>query len=235
MFQTPNILDYNDLFSYPNKQLSDETLDKAEELFGTYIETTFGYNTSYIDGFDELFQLQNFFPYFVGKNIDEGKWIRVKSEAGYNIYWAKHSNKILSIDKIQRDLKKLNSKSDTLEVINKKLKLTNDLTLAQYVNEMPSPLKYVKALRTKTQWLYLLPHEYEIVTDIQLYVNAVLDKDVKKSVKYKQLFTKQDNDQIHYMQSRGIPRDVAVMMSRLEQCYFTVDVQELFNEWMQPV
>jgi len=220
--------------NYPNKPLTDDFLDKAEELFYTYLETIFD-NTSYIDGFDELFQLQNFFPHFVGKDVEDGKWIRVKTETGYNVYWAKHSDKVLSIDKIQRDLKKLNSKPETLEIVNRKLKLTNDLVLAQHVNEMPSPLKYVKALRTKTQWLYLLPHEYEIVSDIQLYVNAVLAKDVKKSIKYKQLFTKQDLDQIHYMQSRGIPLDVAIMMSKLEQCYFIVDVQELFNEWMQPV
>jgi len=74
MFKKIDILDYTALLNYPNKPLSDDELDKVEDVFYTYLELIFD-NTSYIEGFDELFQLQNFFPAFVGKEIGSGKWI----------------------------------------------------------------------------------------------------------------------------------------------------------------
>ena len=80
-----------------------------------------------------------------------------------------------------------------------------------------------------------LNDQWANVNDIQDYVTAVLDKDNKHAVKYRQIFTKQDADQVFYMRSRGIPEDVAVMMCRLQQCYFEANTEALFAEWMYPV
>lgn len=246
-FKKVDIQDYNTIKEYDGP-LTEEAIDKFEEIFYKYLDLEFSNTTLNCTGVEEIVQIQNFFPEFYKKGVGSGAWIRVKTDTGYNVYYAKQCNKKMSAEKIHRDIKRLdrkrnkNSKNDDIESVTvapeltkKKLELLEQIQVADVVNCMPSDIYYVKALRTKSQWTYLLPYEYEIVSDIQLYVEAILDKDVKKSVKYRQLFTKQDQDQIFYMQSRGIPKETAIMMCRLQQCYFVVDVQELFNEWMQPV
>lgn len=243
-FRKVDIQDYNTIKEYDGP-LTEEAIDKFEEIFYKYMDLNFDHVTLGCKGVEEIIQIQNFFPTLYNKGVGDGTWIRVKTDTGYNVYFAKQCNKKMSAEKIHRDIKRLdqkrnrNSKGNDLENVKlapeltkKKLELLEQAQVAAVANAMPSDIYYVKALRTKSQWLYLLPHEYEIVSDIQLYVEAVLDKQTKKSVKYRQLFTKQDHDQVFYMQSRGIPKDVAVMMCRLQQCYFVVDVPELFKEWM---
>lgn len=243
-FNKIDIRDYNQIMNYPGSDLDQETLEMVEDVFCQYLDITFENRDLSEEGVEDVMQLQNFFPDLVGKGIGEGTWIRVNTEIGYNLYYAKPSNKRMSFETLQRDINNIvikmreNESVDDLDknlaLITKKLEIAKEAHIASLAMAMPSKIKYVKALRTKSQWMYLLPHEYEIVYDIQLYVNAILDKDVKKSVKYRQLFTKQDHDQVFYMQSRGIPKETAIMMCRLQQCYFIVDTQALFAEWMRP-
>lgn len=245
-----DVRDYNDLLNRPNKEIDEETLDLCEQLFCLKLDEIFGVITPDLDAFDDVFTLENFFPWFTNKDVGDGAWIKVKTDEGYRIYYAKNSSKLMSKEVNERKLKRAKDKfyklSDpttqsideielSLKQIDKVKELTDKILLAEYVNLMPTNLRYVKFLKTKSQWEYLLPYEYELVSDIQLYVDAVLDNNNKSAVKYKQLFTKQDEDQVFYLRSRGIPKDVAIMMCRLQQCYFEVNIESLFKEWMQPV
>ena len=118
---------------------------------------------------------------------------------------AKYSNKIIKHDDLIRKSRKLayrlNPSGKSLEQLGKglnkiaKAKELNDLAhVGLMVDSLPTPLKFVKYLKTRTQWEYILPHQYDLVTNIQLYIDAVQDKMNKNAVKYKQLFTKQDED-----------------------------------------
>lgn len=237
------IQEYNQVLNWPNKPLTDEELDICIDRFSNYLETVFSFGDLDHEIADNAIQLQNFFPAFYGKEIGDGKWIRIKTETGYNVYWAKHSNKVLSTEYFERKIRRMrNNPIKKLETegvkegqkaMDQLKELQNWHEVATAVSMMPSPLKFVKYLRTRTQWAFALPHEYEVVTDIQLYIDAVQCRMNKNAVKYKQLFTKQDHDQVFYLQSRGIPKDMAIMMCKLQQCYFVVDTQELFNEAIQ--
>jgi hypothetical protein len=238
------IEDFQQILSWPNSPLKPDMLEKAEEFFYDYLDTIFDFEDW--DDFSELYiQFQNFFPALVGKDVGSGSWIKIPTDTGYNVYWAKHSNKVLNSEDLMRKSKRIVSRSKTkegstsdeigksLDKLNKSEELNNLAKVGIMANLMPSNLKFVKYLRTRTQWEYILPHQYELVSDIQLYMDAVQDRMNQNAVKYKQLFTKQDEDQIFYLQSRGIPRETAVMMCKLQQCYFTVDTKALFSEVYQ--
>lgn len=241
---------YEEFLKFPNKETNSITYDQLEileEYFSSYIDEKYPINShdTCIDGFEDYFQFQNFHPYFVGKNVDSGAWVKVKTDVGYNIYWAKNApKKRMSAKQLTMQLRKAqllltNSKKiinndDSLNKLDKSKAILNDIEIATLINEMPVNLKYVKIMITRTKSEFLLPYQYEVVNDIFLYTNVINDKMNKGSVKYKSLFTSKDEDQIFYLQSRGIDRDTAVLMCKLQQIYFVVDVQKLFNNWMQP-
>lgn len=240
LFTKIDVRDYNKINQHTTKGMTDDLLDSLYDLFYGFLDDNFESDTLNTPGLEEVICFENFFPSLFDKEVDEGKWIRIKTDVGYNVYYAKPARKVLNSQQIENRFKRLKAKKlanetsedldKSLTVLSEQRKVLNEMTIAQVVNSIPSDLKYAKYLRTKTQWSYVLPHEYEIVSDIDLYVQACLCKDNKKAVKYRQLFTKEDHDQVFYMQSRGIPKDVAIMMCRLQQCYFVVDTQSLFNE-----
>ena len=229
------ITDFNQVLNWPNKPLTDDELEKFEEYFYEYLDTLFDHNDFNTDEIERVFQFQNFFPAFYGKEMGSGKWIKINTEDGYNIYWAKHSNKILSAEQFARQIKRLGNTDENIKKMGRKLELLEWLRISNFVDMMPSGLHFTKYLKTRTTWEYVLPHQYEIIEDISLYTDAISDKMNKHSVKYKQLFTKQDELQVFYLQSRGIPKDVATMMCKLQQCYFIVNTSALFAECYQQV
>lgn len=234
---------YDKLINISNKVLSEEELDELEEIFYNHLDSLFTNQDFDNDKINGVFQLQNFFPYFYDKDVKDGAWIKIKTDMGYNVYWAKNCNKKMSPELQRRKLNRLKIKDGPnlnlnqldiqLEKISKKADLITDAQIAEMENIMPTRIKYVKYLRTRTQWEYILPYQYELIYDIQLYVDAVKNKANKKSVNYKMLFTSNDHNQVFYLRSRGISKDEAVMMCKLQQCYFIVNVQELFNNSIQ--
>lgn len=235
--------DWQTLLNWPKKPVTDDQLETLEDYFYSWIDSQFkGHQWTNLA--EDIIQFQNFHPYFVGKDIGSGRWIKIKTESGYNVYWAKHSNKELSAEYFYKKFKNINQNSIKRHLNNKDIdKAKNSIDkskeiqdwaeVAEILSLFPTNIKYAKYLKTRTQWEYVLPYQYEVVSDIQLYVDAIQDDMNKNSVKYKMLFTKQDEDQIFYLQSRGISKDIAIMMCKLQQCYFKVDTNALFAEVYQ--
>jgi hypothetical protein len=122
---------------------------------------------------------------------------------------------------------------ESLSKMEKVSDLLDEIKIADYLTDLPHELKYAKIMKTRTQVEYVLPHQYELVNDIDLYTAAIRDKMNQGAVKYKSLFTMEDKDQIFYLQSRGIDKDTAVLMCKLQQVYFKVDTAKLFANYMQ--
>lgn len=225
------------IFGPLESPFTEEEFELIEEIFCAQIDHIFEIDDMSTDEFDNLFQLENFYPAFVKKDVGSGSWIRIATETGYNVYWAKAApQKRISEEQLRRQHKKLNHlPKKTVSQLNKILSLVDEIKAALLIKQFPHELKYVRIMRTRTQSEYVLPYQYEIVNDIQLYTEVIRDKMNKGAVKYKSYFTKQDEDQVFYLQSRGIDRDTAVLMCKLQQVYFQVDVPKLFANYMQPV
>ena len=237
-YKKPNwSLENTDVFRNIATELNEEDIKTLEDIFFDQIDEIFKHDdTNYIDGFDEHFDLQNFYPAFYNKDVGGGSWVRVKTDIGYNVFYAKVApQKRVSREQLERKLIKVNRDLKSARNIEKSRQLLNEIRIADLLNKFPHTFKFVKIQKTKSTFQFLLPHEYEIVEDIQLYTAAIKDKMNGGSVKYKSRFTAEDKDQIFYLQSRGIDKDTAVLLSKLKQVYFVVDVTKLFTNYMQQV
>lgn len=237
---------YDDFLTLKSSIFTEDEIDLIEEYFYDKIEEFInpaispGLDNDY---FDDIFQCQNFHPVFYDKDIGSGSWVKVNTEdgKGYNVYWAKKSTKRMSPEALNRKLKRIkeNLSMDPawvhLEETEKKIKLMEEIMVAEAVNQWPVDLKYIKIMKTKTVAEYLLPYQYEIVDDITLYTKAIKDGMNRGSVKFKSYFTSDNKDQIFYLQSRGIDKETAILLSMLKQVYFKVDVQQLFLDYFQPI
>ena len=227
---------YKKIFVH-DSPFTEEQLDTLNDMFGTQIDAIFRHEDTGYDLFDYYFQLENFYPSFYNKDVGSGSWIRMKTETGYNVYWAKKApQKRMSEEQLQRQYKKIDRlPKKTSAQCQKVLDIFEEIRVATLLKEFPHELVFTKIMRTRTKSEFVLPYQYEVVTDITLYTAVINDKMNQGAVKYKSYFTKQDEDQIFYMQSRGIDRDTAVLMCKLQQVYFVIDTTKLFANWMQPV
>lgn len=229
------------VFQHPDLLEFVGNVDSIEEIFyaqlDEFVERKWDFYST--DLFEDTFQMQNFYPALYKKDVGSGSWVKVKSPEGYHVYWAKKApRKTLSVEALQRKYKKITSKDvgeKGLAEIERDMEFMDELSIAQKHAGFPHDLQFVKIMKTRTQIEYLLPYQYEIVSDITLYTRAITDKMNKGAVKYKSLFTGEDKDQIFYLQSRGIDKDTAIMLSKLKQVYFKIDTAKLLYQAMQRV
>lgn len=246
--------------------LTEEEDDRITEYFCDYLSLIYEEVDLDFDYADDIFQLQNFVPSFYNKEVSHNRWIKVPTENGFNVYYAKGSKKYMSLEVIERQLERLHSKNCRKSSrLNKKYK-DKDLTLfeihealgkskamkeefanekflrdqqivATLLKEFPLDLQYVKIQKTKTTFEYLLPYQYEVVDDesIMMYMECIEDPMNNESVKYKAFFDQDDEDKIFYMTTRGIPRDKAIMMAKLESCRFEINMKAALCEAYQGV
>lgn len=230
------------------EEFTEEEFDLVEQIYYHNLEKMFpSFEEEYQDDtFDTIFELQNFFPAFVKKDVGSGSWVRVKTDEGYNVYWAKKApqkrisaealqRKISKVNRLIDDAKKENDYDKSMKLLDKVGVLMKEYKIATWINEYLFEPKFIKIMVTRSKAEYLLPYQYELVNDISLYTAVIKDKMNQGAVKYKSYFTKEDEDQIFYLQSRGIDRETAVLMCKLQQVYFVVDVPKLFANWMVPV
>jgi hypothetical protein len=126
-------------------------------------------------------------------------------------------------------LKVLKGKIETLELIKKEIELFT------FLLTLPFEIQFVKILKGKNNFDYILPSDFEMVEDVTIYTDVLSDAMNGGAVKAKEHFTSEDEDKIFYLQSRGISREIAVIMVKLQHCHFIIDTNELFANWMQPV
>jgi hypothetical protein len=222
-------------------QVEEGLFDEIEEHFFDYFDLTTNHDQFDFDTFEKYVQVQNFFPHLVGKDVGSGSWVKVKSDLGYNVYWAKKSNKILSVEKLTRKLTGMTKVNKNIElgVLKGKIEELNEIKkeidLFSYLLTLPFEIQFVKILKGKNNFDYILPSTFEMVEDVTIYTDALMDGMNGGAVKVKEHFTSADEDKVFYLQSRGISREIAVMMVKLQHCHFVIDTQKLFSNWMQPV
>jgi hypothetical protein len=233
--------DFLNIGLLPHEQLCDVEFDKIEEYFFDYFDLTTNHNQFDFDTFEKYIQVQNFFPHLVGKDVGSGSWVKVKSDIGYNVYWAKKSNKRISVELLQRKLTGITkiNKNDSSDVLKDKLEviktIKKEIDLFSYLLTLPFEMQFVKILKGKNNFDYILPSDFDMVEDVTIYTDAIMDGMNGGAVKAKEHFTSADEDKVFYLQSRGISREIAVMMVKLQHCHFIIDSQKLFANWMQPV
>jgi hypothetical protein len=203
------------------------------------------------DEFDyDFFRLENFQPEHFGKDVGSGSWVKVKTDKGWDIFWAKRSKKILDTSFFKRKIKSLKAKitqlsrldadrdfyefNDKLDKVKAEVeKNQQDLYKAMILEEADIQPYFVKVNITRTQVMYLLPTEYEIISDISPFADLIGHP--SKAVKFKALFTAQDNDLIFYLQQRGISKEKAMMMAKMKNGYFQIDRNNLVENIFTPV
>lgn len=190
----------------------------------------------------ELFDFQNYFP-STEKRLENGKgaWIKVKTEDGYQVHFARkatrklnfHKQYLVESEKILKILSNASGADNSEEMacgINKSKEL-NFQALKTSVYALIGLQPYeVWYWRTKTQKAYVTPCEYEVV-DIQEFVDYIQEKTLKGIVKVRSLFTSRNRDKIFYLRSRGLSSDLAKIYANLESCYFDVNLRKAVDEY----
>jgi hypothetical protein len=232
--------------------------DEYAELLDKNFSRRIG-NVEELDDLDEPFwAYENFFPNneYSNKSVEGGAWIKVKTEHGYNVYYAKRTKKQFNKTNIQRKFNKQTKQVEkllntaqmtmdnkealaTLDKGQAKIDDNNSLSLELMRAEMLEQLGLepycVKYRVSKSKWKTATPIEYELVNDIEAYVQVVTEMGKSEAVTYKTIFSAVDEDVIFYLQSRGISRDSAIMLSKLKDCYFICNVGKIFEMAMQPM
>lgn len=236
------------------KKLSDTTVEEAfkeftfEDMFMEYVnQISKDWSEAENIYWDENMEKFDVINYFVPdeKILIEKMWIKVKTETGYELHLASRSlrkrrwNELLvnlyrkgsSINK--QILKRIDAGfTDNERLDSKNLEIQNQIhELNIRVSIYISPYE-VKIRRTKTQYEYLLPYQYEIV-DIEETVDYFL-KGIKQ-ITIKSFFNSDNNEKIFYLRTRGIPEKIAIVLSSLKDCYFKVDIESMLKEYNQQI
>ena len=234
---------------------TEKTPIKSEEEYCELLEQQFNFGSDEYYDLDESFwAYENFFP--ENKSVGEGAWIKVKTEIGYNVYFAKRTIKRFNKLDVQRKIKNQSNQADkileiaqntvehdeALVIIEKGMKkvksnkdLCKELMRAEMLEELELEPYCVKYRVSKSTWKTVMPCDYEMISDIEAYVKTISELGKTEAVTYKSIFTYLDENIIFYLQSRGISRDTAIMLAKLKDCYFICNVPKMFEMWMQPV
>lgn len=222
----------------------EDFIDLLVEAFGNFEE----------DLDEPFWEFQNFFPSKDEKNKDvgEGAWIKVPTDIGFNVYYAKRTKKQFNKTNIERKLEKLEREADkvslqvleSLEASQSRVTLiTKELKLRAEIIELAKELKRASMLEvigmqpycikyqvSKTKWVTLLPYQYELAHDIELYVNTIVEIGKTEALTYRSIFSGLNSDAVFYLQSRGISKDVAIMMTKLRDCFFIFDTAKAMQQ-----
>lgn len=158
---------------------------------------------------------------------DSGSWIKVRDGSVMKLVFAKRAKKkddpYYGLRKALADLQK--------NILDKDLALKASYFKILAVFDA-SPV-YIVYNRTKTQKVYLRPNEYELVDDINYYVDAAVDG--VPGLKMKPIWTERNKDQIFYLQSRGISKDRAIVMAAMDQTIFEFNLEIAMNAFNEQI
>lgn len=225
-----------------------------DDVFDSHLDTTLfhlPYKTNiYWDDNMSLFSRENYFPY-KDKRIGEGAWIKIRTENGFEVHYAKVSNRkrrfheehekignqLLNLFKRKtKELKNVENKVDDVlspAVKAKQKALEDTLKCLEIRQAIGLKLYEVKIQRTKSVIEYYLPSQYEIVQDIDEFSDAYVSS--LPGISIKSLYSSQNKDAVFYLQSRGISKKVAEMMAALKQTYFKVNMVEAIDAYNEDI
>lgn len=193
----------------------------VESLYYEYVDTI----GEELD--DEIFYAGSYFPDLVQKSVGEGAWIRVNTDIGFNIYYAKASPKKIDFE---RKIKEINmrmkfAKSLSSSELEKTGLMLNEVKILSLQSQIGIDPYYVSYRKSKSKKKYILPHEYELIKDIEFYMDSVSSR-----IKLKMYAQNDIMDKVFYMQSRGISKKKAISMCAAGQGYFIVDLKGMIND-----
>ena len=213
-----------------------------EDVFMTYIDQQLDdHNPDYYwDDHMEQFACENFFP-GEAKNVGDGMWIKVRTDNGFQLHYAKRSIRrrrfeeeytALSTKMIAMARKQVRnveqSKDNT--VLDKKTKIIHDKLnmLKIYAHIGLKPYEVVAKI-SKSKSVYFMPYQYEIVDDINEFIEGCMNSIVGINIK---ATGKSDNEEaVFYLRSRGISEGMARIMTSLKHSYFDVDMKLMMDEY----
>jgi hypothetical protein len=222
-----------------------------EEVFDEYVSRCFGGTLTSLSNEEEDYYLanleafshENYLTLDSKKDIGSGAWVKIRTERGYELHYAKPSTRKIRYNevverlqnKLINKLKKANN-TLTLENLDSALKAVKDpefleAKLRLYIGLQPLQ---IRIQRNKNKTEYYLPYQYELVDDIQQYCDLYISK--LPHLKVKTIATAINEDKIFYLQSRGISRRNAEIMAALNQSYFTFDLvgaTETYNNFLK--
>ena len=162
----------------------------------------------------------NFDNYMPGnKDVGEGSWIKIRTVTGYEVRFAKKSNR-------KRDYFKLwlalinKCKNAPLDKINSSEPMLKQYSIYHKIGLRPYEVWYY---RTKTVKDFVMPYQYELI-DVDDFIRYVVEK--VPVVKVKNFYSAINSERIFYARQRGISKELAIMMSNLQSCYFIVDIEK---------
>lgn len=224
-----------------------------DDVFMIYVDKCFQNNDSqeaeyFWEDNMSLFDAENYFPKS-NKRIEAGAWIKIRTENGFEVHFAKRSNRKRRFNEefekvssqLERSLRNVTNKLSDVngtmkvdEILSPKVKSKHAL-LERQMNELKVRMLLelkpyeVRIQRTKSKVEYYLPSQYEIVENIEEFSDAYIAS--VPGVNIKTLYTSQNADAIFYLTSRGISRKVAEMLAALKQTYFKVDMVTAMNSF----
>lgn len=184
----------------------------------------------------EMFDFKNYFPegaHYVG----QGAWIKVRTENGFAIRFAKKSTRRLRFEELYiSEMNKAMKRMKTMEFDpnkeNRASKTIKEYAIRMKIGMRPYEVWY---WRTKTRKTYLMPYQYELVPDIDEYIKYASQN--VTHLKVHPIYDGNNSDKIHYIMSRGIPKKVATIMAGIGECYFTFNMdkgmEKFNNEWSE--
>jgi hypothetical protein len=196
------------LLTNRNPTKEDKFFDVFERNYPSYRQ-----ENNWLDFFTEVTSFDNV---ETDKMVGSGKWIKIRNSTGYEVHFAKEVrvDEFFLTRRIRENFKKGDEESLAQNVL---------FDISESINEKPY---FIKIRKTRTTTKYLLPYQYELC-DVQTYVDIILQFG-RGDVNYKTLFTKEDKDKIFYLRSRGLGEDNAILLSKLEDLYFTINCDRIF-------
>lgn len=223
------------------EELIDLILDSSftmEDMFDerfNHIDLSEDEEDFWLDNLDR-FEFKNYFPHGT-HDVGQGSWIKVRTENGFAIRFAKKSTRKLRFEELYiSEMNKAMKRMKTMEFDPDREDEASD-TIKEYAIRMKIGMRPYEVWywRTKTRKTYLMPYEYELVSDIDEYIQYVSQN--VPHLKVHPIYDGNNSDKIHYIMSRGIPRKVATIMAGIGECYFTFNMEkgmEQFNkEWSE--
>lgn len=181
----------------------------------------------------KLFEYENYFPP-VEKQINHGTWVKVRTENGYQVHFAKRAQRKMNFSEsatndLKSLLKTLENFTSSKEVVSKKETASLKSRVLKAIGLQPYEVWYWK---TKTQKAYLTPAEYEVV-DVEEYVDFAQQKSLKNVVVLRLLYTAENKEKMFYLRSRGLNKERAKFYANMNQCYFEVNMKQALKEYSE--
>jgi hypothetical protein len=218
------ISEFESQVRYKTKQLDLETLEDAFCEFLDLVDLDFQTERE-----EDTINLINFFPELYG--FAPKQWVKIpKSDGTFEVHLAVLDKdfEFDRFDPVQFHLSAL-----------KPLLLFADIRFSK--KELKAYKIRVKDVDGNIVEKNVLPSDVELLTDneVSRFVDAFIAEreefNDNKAVNFTLLFDAGRDDQVFYLRQRGIDKETAILFAKAQDCFFTVNVQELFKRSFRPV